>query len=210
VTLAALITSCRILGNDSTDSNLITVESPIGLKNAVNTKYRLQNQNIVSGSVYVSFATTFRTQTGFTVDLTNGILSFSVAPASGADLLADYYFQWFTDTAWTEFLNNAALQLGGSNDPTMVPAGLVMALQQYALYYYFLRRATQYANKYASTGGQAGQSVETVTGNFQKLASTAMKTGNQLRDDYYLKQGKQKDPSASVVSMQFDPMTPRR
>lgn len=208
--LATLITSCRILGNDTPTANLITEETPKGTADGSNTKFRLQYQNIVANSVYMSYSTTFRTQTGFTVDTANGIITFTVAPANGLAIVADYNFQWFTDTDWTEFLNQAALLLGPSNDPTTVNPALQAALEQYALGYYYSRRATQYAHKYASSGGQASQQVESVTGNFAKLSASAMKRGDQLRDDYYSKQGKQKDPAATVVAFQFNPMTPRR
>ncbi len=210
MTLAALITSCRILGNDTPTSNLITLESPIGTADGTNTKFRLQYQNIVSASVYISYGTTFRTNTGFTVDLTNGILTFSPAPANATALIADYNYYWFTDTDWTDFLGQAAQLLGSSTDPTTVAAGLIQALEQFALYYYFMRRATQYANKYASSGGQAAQQVDSVTKNFLGLANAAMKNGNQMRADFYTKKDAQMNPASATATYQFDPMSPRR
>lgn len=208
--LANVITSCRILANDTPTSNFIPEETPKGLTDGSNTKFRLQYQNIVATSVYISYGSTFRTTTGFTVDLVNGILTFTPAPANGVKLLADYNFQWFTDADWTEFLAQAALQLGSSTDVTTVNPGLQQALEQYALYNFYMRRATRYADKYASTGGQASQQVETVTQNFLNLAKNAMKMGDKFRTDYYEKQGQQKNPSGTVVAMQFDPMSPRR
>lgn len=205
----ALITKLRILANDTATSNFISAETPVGTINSSNTHFRTQYQNLVSGSVYLSNATVFRSQAGFTVDATNGLLTFSPAPSDTTSVV-DYNFQWFTDTDYSEFLSDAALLLGSDNDPATVVDGLIMALLQYGLFYFYMRRATQYANKYASTGGQASQSVESVTGNFRKLAELSMDKGDQFRTDYYEKQGQQKNPAAAIVAIQFDPMTPRR
>ena len=215
-TTAALITSIRTKGNDTSTSNLVLGESPVGQGNqkndGSNTHFRLQNTNLVTGSVYVTINTSYRATTGFTMDLVNGLVVFASAPAANANpFYIDYNFQWFTDTDYTDFITDATRDLGYSYvDPTTVPDTLIPALEQYALYYYWTRRASRYAHKYSSSGGSAGQQVDVVTENFLSLAKMAKKCGVDLRDDYYKKQGRQYDPASGTVTYQFDPMSPIR
>jgi len=210
VTPTDLVLRLRILANDTATSNLITGETPVGTRNGSNLHFRLQYQNIVSGSVYMTIDNTFRTQSGFSVDTANGLLLFGSAPLSTVSTFAaDYNFQWFTDTDYTEFLTEASYQLSVT-DAADVPTGLTMSLMQFALYYFWLRRATQYAHRYSSTGGQAGESVDVVTSNFRKLAADAMKAALQMRLDYYERQGEREAPSSATWSFGIDPYTPIR
>ncbi len=209
--LATLITDTRILCNDTPTSNLITQEAPKGAINSSNTKYRLQYQLVVTGSVFLTQGSTFRTQSGFTLDLPNGILTMTSAPTSGTDPFeVDYNFNWFTDTDYTEFLAEAAKAVNNVADPTKIVDGLVPALLHFALYYFWMRRASQYAHKYQSSGGQAGQNVDVVTTNFRNLAKDAKAAALALRDDFYTEQGRAKNPAAAATNISFDPFTPRR
>jgi hypothetical protein len=205
--LSDIITRLRILSNDTPTSNLLTVETPSGATDAVNTKFRLQQRPVVTGSVYLSFGTTFRTQTGFTVDLVNGILTITAAPAANTELKVDYNFYWFTDTDHTEFLNDAAEMLGNT-DPTLVPSGLGMAMLQYALGYFWQRRASQYAHRFSSSSmGNAAQ-VDQVTKNFTTLAAASFKLGDNFREMYYKRQGQREAPASGTGAFAFDPYTP--
>lgn len=215
MTLADLIVSLRTLANDTATSNLVRQETPTGAVDSSNTKYRVQNVNIVAGSVYMTVGSSFRSQTGFTVDSANGIIAYTVAPTAGSKPFeADYCFNWFVDSDHTQFLNRGADALGyytsGAPDPAAVPAGLTSALIHYALHHFWERRASQYANKYNSTGGMAGQSVEVVTKAFKALSDTAMADAIKFRDDYYNKQGRKGNPASGVTSYKIDPYTPKR
>lgn len=211
-TLATLITSLRTLSNDTTTSNLIRKETPDGANDGVNTKFRTAQRNIVAASVFYTFNTTYRSQTGLTLDdPANGL--FTIAgplAAAGNPFFIDYNFQWFTDADDTEFLNDAARDLLGVSDPTTVIDALVAALLQYALGYFYQRRATFYADKYSSSGGQAGQAVDVVTKNFQSLAKDSFKRAQDMRDQYYTRLGSSKAPASATVGYAIDPITPPR
>lgn len=211
--IATLITNLRQLSNDTPTANLISRETMKPKPDGTRKKFYVDYQDLVSGSVYTTIGNTdagFRIQTGFTVDLANGIITFSAAPAAGSDpFTADYNFYWFTDTDYTEFLDEASKQLSVLT-AEQVPSALSMALMQFGLFYFWQRRASQYASRYASTGGLSSQNVDTVTKNFRDLAKAAWDSGTKFRDDYYLKQGEQNQPAAAVFNYGISPYTPKR
>lgn len=214
--LALLIASLRVKGEDTATSNLILGENPSGqgnLKNdGSNTNFRLQNRNIVSGSAYVTINSSYRSQSGFTVDTVNGLIVFGSAPVADSDpFYFDYNFYWFADSDYQDFVTSAVEDLGFVYaDPIPVPSGLYPALIQYSLYYYWTRRSTQYAHRYSSSGGQASQTIEAVTKNFMSLASQALKAAVQKRDDFYKRQGQRNAPASSTAVYRIDPITPIR
>lgn len=210
--LSDLITSLRILASDTPTANLIRGETPAGLNDGTNTHFRTAQRNIVASSIYFTINSTYRSQTGLTIDdSVNGLFSISPAPAAnGNPWYIDYNYQWFTDTDYTEFLNDAARDLLGVSDPTTVQTALVAALLQYGLGYFYQRRATQYADKYASSGGQAGQSVDVVTKNFQTLSKAAFDRAQAMRDQFYTRLGSSKAPASATTSYGIDPITPIR
>jgi hypothetical protein len=212
VSLATLITSPRTLAADTTTSNLVRAETPFGPNDGANTKFRTMQRNIVTASLYFTANTTYRSQTGVTIDdASNGLFTISSAPAANANpWYIDYNFQWFTDTDYTEFLNDAARDLLAISDPTKVADALVAAMLQYGLGYFYQRRATYFADKYSSSGGQAGQSVDVVTSNFQKLAKAAFDRAQAMRDQYYTRLGSSKAPASATTSYGIDPITPPR
>lgn len=222
MSLATLLVTLRTLAQDSTTAKPIFGEDvgadPATPANGSNTHFRLKSVPVVSASVYITVVgTSYRTQSGFTVDLTTGIITFSVAPANGAQVLADYNYYWFSDTQLTEFLNTAAENLNLAQnpvDPTTVPTGLVPAMMQYALANVWKARASIYAERYSSSGGEAGQSVESVAKAYTELAKGSEKRGDTLRDAYYQSQGQQLKAAYSnprtYPAPGFDPITPRR
>lgn len=216
--LPTLITNLRILGQDTPTSNLINRENLKPNPDGTRTKFYVDNKPIVgtdsdTNSVYVTSGNTdagFRSQSGFTVDLANAIITFAVAPANGVTpFVADYNFYWFSDTDYTEFLNEASKQCSAS-DPTQVQTGLEPAMMQFALYYYWMRRATQWANKYSSTGGLASQSADQVAKNFHMLAKEAWAAGEKERLEFYKNQGQNVKAATSVINYGIDPYTPIR
>lgn len=212
--LATLITQARTLCRDLSNSNRSVRESPKGINDGTNTKFSVQNPIIVASSLKWSAATTYRVTTGVTIDDANlGYVTINPAPPAGtqnAPFFVDYYYQWFADTDYTEFLNDASRDVVGSGDPTSVTDGLLSSLLQYTLGHFYQARATQYANRYSSSGGQAGQSVDTVTKNFQALSDAAFKRAKELRDDYYERLGQRDAPASTIINYRIDPMTPPR
>jgi hypothetical protein len=209
VDVTDLIDQLRILSSDTDKSNAIYGETPSGKADGTNTHYKLQNKNIVVASVFISYGTTYRTQLGFLLDHGDGIITFSSAPISGTVLNVDYNFQWFTDEEMSEFLNTAGLHIG-SSDITMVEDGLVASLLQYALGYYWLRRASQYAHRYSSSSMGISTQADVVTQNFRKLSELAFKQADSFREMFYKRQGQREAPASGTVSYGIDPYTPRR
>ncbi len=230
MTLAQLIVSLRLLANDDSASKTIWDENlgsdPTTPVDGANTKFRLKSIPLVGtttpGSVYITIIGTgaaYRTQSGFTVnDFTLGLLTFSPAPnpgtGQGAGVYASYNYYWFSDAKYTEFLNEAYsdLSLNAAVDPTQIPLGLEPAMLQYALARFFKARASQYMERYSSSGGEAGQAVESVSKGYLQAASQAEKRGDTLRDSFYKKQGQQLTPAFQTnrTAPRIDPITPIR
>lgn len=215
MSLAALIVSARTLAKDTSTSNF-SRETPNGANDGSNKHFTLGYRNVIVANVFVTINTSYRSQSGYTFDDTaSGIssaalLTFTAAPASGASpFLVDYNYYWFTDAEYTEFLNDSAMKLG-QTDPTLVASNMVDILLQYCLGYFWQARATQYAHRYASSGGQVGQSVQDVTKAFKALADAAFKLADGMRDMFYKRQGQREAPATATVNYGIDPMTPVR
>jgi hypothetical protein len=153
-----------------------------------------------------------RSQVGFTLDdPINGILLFTSAPKEGTKIVADYNYYWFTDTKLTEFLNEAAqMTLAGINDPTMIIDGMVHIMMQFALSLFMKARAAQYAERYRTSGGEAGTGVDAVTKAYMDIAKKAGADGEKYQTLYYQRQGQRNAPAAAIVTFRIDPITPRR
>jgi len=231
ITVSSLITSLRLLADDGPDSKVVYEEkitratTPADGSNKI---FRLSSIPVVTSSIYITIigtGATYRTQTGFTLtDAANGIITFVTAPnpgaGSGNGVYADYNYQYFSDEKYLEFLVEGSenLQLSQTPpDPSTVVSGLVPALLQYGLSMFFKARYAQYASRYASTGGQAGHSVEVVGQTYLKAADMAEKRADKLRDDYYKKQGQSLTPAyagtsilGAQIASQIDPISPPR
>jgi hypothetical protein len=210
MTIADLIIRARILSNDTAVANF-SRETPTGRNDGTNKYFQTQNKNVIAASAFLTVNTSYRAITGFTwTDATQGLLNIDPAPTANANpFWIDYNFYWFQDTDYTEFINDAGLKLSVL-DPTTVNPGLVDALLQYALGYFWQRRATQYAHKYASTGGTVGQSVEKVTEAFRELSDQAFKKGDDFRLAFYQRQGQREAPASTSTNVNVDPYTPIR
>lgn len=210
MTQADLLINLRTLASDTATSNSIRQEAPIGKTDGANTNFRLQNWPVVAASMYLTNGASFRSQSGFTLDPTTGIFVMGTAPTSAVSPWeADYCFYWFSDTDHVVFLTQAASFLG-STDMTSVDPGLIPALLHFALQQFWMRRSSQYAHRYASSGGTAGHSVDVVTKAFLDLAKTAEAKATTLRDDFYKRQGQRNAPSSGTQAYRVDPYTPRR
>jgi hypothetical protein len=213
-TLATLITEARTLCRDLSNSNRSIKETPKGLNDGSNTHFSVQFPIIVTASVKWSSASHYRVVTGVTIDDANlGYISINPAPEAGtqnAPFFVDYYFNWFADSDYTEFLNDAARDLVGNGDPTLVIDGLISALLQFTLGHYWQARANQYASRYSSSGGMAGQSIDKVADRFGTWADQAFKLGQTLRDDYYKDLSQREKFASKIINYAIDPMTPPR
>ena len=206
-----LIESLRIAGEDAETSNRAFNESPVGAVNGTNTHFRLANRNIVPGSVLISDSTGVWRENaaayGFVEDDVNGMITFNTAPVLNTILTADYYWQWFTDTDMSEFINEAAQNLGYT-DPTAVPQLQVTSLLKYALNVLLLRKAQAYTRKFSSSSGGISQEVAAVANQFQEEAKQAFDEGVKLMNNYYTRSGARQAPASGTTTYKVDPFTP--
>lgn len=228
-----LILTLRILAQDYPDSKTVwqetlgSADQPSFPVDGINTKFRLKKAPLPDAIgmptyIFVSIVGTgpvVRTQAGFTVvDPVNGIINFTVAPNPGGSspngVYVDYNYQWFTDVKYAQFIYQAAqMVLAGTTDPTTVPSGLSDVMLQYALAQFWFARASQYAEQYKSSGGEAMQEVQSVSQTYTALAKAANNRGDILKADYYKSQGQQNSPAYgnpnTYPPQRFDPISPR-
>ena len=213
MTMTDLISALRGFADDSPSANYIRGETLKPKPDGTRVRFFLDYQNIAKNSVYITMGTgesNYRLSSGFSVDEANGIVTFDTAPAANLNPFeADYNFLWFNDNDYQGFLNNAAIFLGSPNALAVIP-GLQPAMYQFGMYHYWLRRASHYAHKYASTGGMASHSVDVVPKMFKDLAESAWNKGIQFRDDYYKRLGQREAPAANAENYAIDPFTPIR
>ena len=212
-TLATLITQLRTLARDLPTSNKSLGETAKPGLDGSGTHFRLQNPILFLVSsvpqIWWTDATHYRSQSGIVIDDANlGMITVSPAPAAG--VVFDYFYNWFVDTDYTEFLNDAARDLIGVGDPTTVQDGLISALLSYALGHFWMARATQYAHRYSSGGGSVSQQVSSVTKGFQALADSANKKAEASRDQFYEDLGSRAQSASAKITFGIDPMTPPR
>jgi hypothetical protein len=207
---AAQIAAIRSLVDDTSTSHQGRAEIPQGQRDSSRRVFQVLYYPIVSGSVYLTTGTTIRTQTGFTVDLTNGLLTFTVAPVGTENPWeCDYYWQYLADGEYSTFLDQASYDVGFS-PTTTIPDGLINSFYLYAASHFYERMAARYASRFNSSGGGQGQSVDVVTGNFRKLSEDAKSKADFMKLEYYKRHGQREAPSISVVAPVIDPWTPMR
>lgn len=236
-TIAQLTVKLRTLTHDTPGSKPIFSEQlggsdqPAFQVNGVNTVFRLKNapladiNTVGNADALYTFVTIIGTggtvrnalHTLFTVtDQINGIITFVSAPNPGnatptAGVYVDYGYLWFSDADYQEFLSQAAqMTLAGVVDATAIQEGLVEAMLQYGVGYFWKARASQYADRYESNGGDASEKVQTVTQAFLALAKEAQARGDYLKKDFYQRQGQRDLPSSQDANVNFDPITPIR
>lgn len=155
----------------------------------------------------------------YQLDAVNGIVTMGTAPIKGPPmdvLTATYFFTWFDDTAFYEFLADAATTVGfpptgttaatrAQSVATNFPDTMLDALLQFVGFHFNVRRADENAHRFPASG--AGQSVNTdvVTNNFRKLAQEFYERGIAMRDDFYKRRGSREAPSAAIGSFQPTP-----
>lgn len=236
-TIQSLTVSLRTLTHDTPDDKVIFSEQlggadqPAFPVDGVNHVFRLKNiplanpatsGTVDATNVWVTIRGTGAAQrsqshTLFHVtDQANGIITFVTAPNPGTvhptdGVYVDYNYFWFSDVKYQEFLNQAAnMTVAGVVDATQIIEGLVEAMLQYGVAYFWKARASAYGDKIESTGGDASNRPQTVTQAFLALAKEAQARGDFLKLDYYKRQGQRELPSSQDGNVNFDPISPMR
>lgn len=198
-------------------SNLIAAETPAGTLDGANNLFTLSNQNIVVGTVggynygpFFTVNTTVRSTSLATVDPISGLLTYGAAPASGASPFSvAYWFQWFTDPIYSQFIDQATMEL---NQPAGADVGfsLYPALIQYSAERFYTKMASDYARKYASSGGGADEKVQTVTQSYLALAKACRAKADKMRLTGYVDPGARKKAASGTITYGVSPYTPPR
>ena len=208
---AALIAAARGECNDTVSSNPHFGETPSGNRDGINTVFRLSSPNPVSATIYLTLGGAVRQQTGFTLlDVTSGYVNIPAAPDNNIQpFFFDYFSQWFLDADYTSWIDDATVDVGGVIG-TAVDPGLSTALLQFVLARFWKRRASEYANQYASHAGSAGDAPESVTAQFLSLAKAATTEGVRLMNAFYTRHGARQAPASGTITQRISPYTPRR
>jgi hypothetical protein len=208
----ALIARARVECNDTASSNPHFGETPTGVRDAANTVFRLLNPNPVAASIYYTYGATSRSQAGFTLlDGPSGYVSITAAPDAGVTqpFFFDYFSQWFLDADYQQMIDGATEDLGGVAGQLM-DAGLNSALIQFVISRFWKRRASTYANQYASAAGGSSAAPESVSSQYLALAKAATSEGIRLMTAFYTRHGKRNAPASGTITNQISPYTPRR
>lgn len=185
-----------------------TPKQPAGTDFTTAKVFYLSNTPIVASSVFITTTSANRTQVGFTVDVVNGILTFTSAPNSTI-FLADYNFNYFADADYQAFLDEGSRFVGQAAG-IAIDELLLPATYEFAKAKFYDARASQYADRYKSSGGQMGQDVDIVTTNMRQLAVKSYADSQKLRDDYYTRQSSQKKAVAHSLNYGIGSPQPRR
>ena len=187
-------------------------DTPLGNRDGANVIFRLAYPNPVAGSIYLTYGTTVRSAAGFTLlDGPSGLIQMTAAPDAGTTqpFYFDYFYQWFLDADLQKMIDGATEDLGGVAG-TDLADGLYSAQTQFALSRFWKRRASRFAEFYATAGGGASASPESVTTQFLNLAKAATNEGIRLMNAYYTRHGGRQAPASGTITHQISPYTPRR
>ena len=230
-TLLALIAIVRSLVGDTPTKKIIQSEQLGGSDlpqfpvDGTNTTFQLKNaplsddigMAIYSWVTIVGTGAVVRSQAIFTiVDPINGIINFTDAPNPGsatpaAGVYVAYNYEWFTDSDYAQFLYQAAqMTLAGTIDPTTIVNGLSDAMVQYAIAQFWLARASQYAERYASSAGGVTEQVQAVAQIYLNLAKAANTRADFLKLDFYKRQGQREAPASADITHRWDKISPIR
>lgn len=214
-TLAQVVANVRVVVGDTGSGRaaMSRLEEPAGKINGTNKTFEVLYFPIVTASFELrKNGVILATPADYTVDLTTGILTMVVAPASNPrDILeATYRFIWFPDDPdYYQFIASAATMVDvtglGANPAavaadavTKLPDVLMDAFRNFVGYYYNTRRADENAHRYAAAAGGQSVNVDVVTKNFRELAKSFYDNGVAMRTDYYKRRGAREAPSAAV------------
>jgi hypothetical protein len=135
------------------------------------------------------------------------------APANGDTIEASYYIQWFQDSELTVFLNLASQWLGlGSDHLTMVD-GLRPAAMQYAMagaYQKLALRFAEHISEMYRLEDAKDPKLNAVIDGYRKAAEVCRKEADDLKKNFYTRQGQSLQPYFSNISGVVSDPVPKR
>jgi len=160
-------------------------------------------------------------------DAISGEIQLKNAPEASQSVTASYYWTWWTDDELTNFLNKGAQMCGqispeAESDPAndqsylLIPPGLrngalnfAASLADTALVQYLVARKHSQEFALEQDGGD-DEGYSKFLDSLSKAASTFMKTGMTMRDDFYKAQGRQYSPAFGIKVVATRQYGPRR
>jgi hypothetical protein len=134
-------------------------------------------------------------------DLTTGFFTLAVAPASTDVIEATYYLQFFYDAELQGFLRLATNWLGLGGDWNSIPEGLRPAALQYACGEAYQKLALRFAEHLSETyrleDSPDGDRFKLVD-EYKRMGEDCRKEGQNLRDQFYTRQGQSLQPLFGV------------
>jgi hypothetical protein len=164
----------------------------------VTTRFFVGQTRLVPDSLEVYHNGVLVAPSGITdIDVAKG--SFTKAPAPSGEILASFYYQWFTDAELIEFLNEATnMLLGLESVSGDFAIGLRPTLMQFACYNAYMRKAAEFAEAVeASAGGYTFKRDQTGP-NWKELAKAAMENAKEKMKIFL-----ENPVGASAVALRF-------
>jgi hypothetical protein len=138
-------------------------------------------------------------QANFTVDLLKGLLTLTTAPA--VSIYIDYYFQVFTDTDITVWINNAVGTCSYTNI-NQAPDPMGAAIERLAISMGCQAWVRKWAEGFSWTVGPETVDKKEISKNYLALAKQKFDEGIKVRDDNWKRYGQREAPAAAFL--QFD------
>lgn len=148
-------------------------------------------------------------------DLESGVfqLDTSVLPGNRQALTASYYYQWFTDSDLSQFLEDACEWLGFGRSYQNVTDGLNAALLRFAAQESYEKAAMRYSTRMSEVYQLEDAPSEDILKSieaFKEMAEGFMDKATTMRDDYYTRQGQSLAPNFGFALGRVVDPTPRR
>jgi len=134
-------------------------------------------------------------------------------PIAGAVVEATYYIQYFLDPELQVFLRLAQNWLGFGDDYSAIPQGLRPAALQYAAAEGYQKLAIKFSSHLSETyrlEDMPDVKQMALLSEFKQAADTARQQAQQLRNEYYSRQGQSLSPLFGVYSPAIKDVPPRR
>lgn len=209
--------SARALVGDGPADNYARLENMNNpdIGNNVNSTqkiFNLQNSPVPPEGVYQIISDGAIVQPT-SVDELHGQVVLGIAPTQ--TLQCSYYYYYFSDATWTEFITNALQNVGLSvngpaNDITVVPEGLLVSTKLYAAYYFAMRVSAQTGTWYNQKLQERDEMRDSISGKWLKIAAQYKKDADMMRTDYYSGNGTAARPNFMILEHEPTNYTPSR
>lgn len=221
-TLANFLIQARQNVGDGPTDNLARLESlnqpdSGGIINGTNVNFVFKNFPVVDpavgGLTTVYVDGVLIPSSGYTLNEATGEIVFNVAPTESA--IVSYYYYLMTDTAWTNFTQDALRRINISTgvpatDILGVPDPLIAALSSYAGGAWARRIAGQSGLWYNQRLQERQEDRDSISKKFMQMSEALFKDGDIARDDFYKGDGAQFKPAMTIINHTPRNVTPSR